>query len=61
MMAWSIYWELPIVLFLTGLVQSATRTDSFAEIWNGAVDWFIHLGGIMVLAGVLLYVGALIL
>jgi hypothetical protein len=58
---WNIYWDLPFVLALIGLVYSASRSDRFSRIWREAIHWSLQMAGTMALAGVVLYVGGLIL
>ncbi|QVL32459.1 hypothetical protein KIH39_00650 [Telmatocola sphagniphila] len=51
----SIYWHLPVMLFVVSLVYSATRFDPLDLILREAFRWGIRMASFLAMIGVVLY------
>ncbi len=53
--AWSIYYDLPVLLVAFSLTYSATRHDDWHLIVREAVGWAGRVGGFLLVVGVGLF------
>ena len=54
----NIYWHLPVLLVVFGLVYSATRHDRWDRILAEAAGGVVRIGGVLLVVGVGLYVSS---
>jgi hypothetical protein len=54
--AYSIYWDLPVLIVVVSLVYSATRFDRWDQILGEAFRWGRRMTGFLVSIGAALYV-----
>lgn len=55
LLAYSIYWHLPILLVVVSIVYSATRHDRWDRILKEALSWGFRIASFLALIGVTLY------
>jgi hypothetical protein len=55
LLAYSIYWDLPILVVVVSLVYSATRFDDFGAIFREAFRWGRRMVGFLCGIAVALY------
>jgi hypothetical protein len=55
LLAYSIYWDLPILLVVVSLVYSATRHDRRDRILKESLGWGFRIASFLAGIGVLLY------
>jgi hypothetical protein len=53
--AFSIYWQLPILIVVISLVYSATRYDQWGAILGEAVRWGLRMTAFLAGIGLVLY------
>jgi hypothetical protein len=56
LLAYSIYWDLPILIIVVSLVYSATRFDDFSAIFREAFRWGRRMVGFLCGIAIALYV-----
>jgi hypothetical protein len=55
LLAYSIYWDLPILVVVVSLVYSATRFDDFGAIFREALRWGRRMVGFLCGIAIALY------
>jgi hypothetical protein len=54
--AFSIYWQLPVLIVVISLVYSATRFDHWGSIFREAVRWGVRMTTFLTAIAVILFV-----
>jgi hypothetical protein len=54
--AFSIYWDLPVLLIVVSLVYAATRHDRWDKIISEATGWGLRIAAFLACIGAVLYV-----
>ena len=54
--AWSIYYDLPVLLVVFSIVYSASRHDDWKLIFRESVGWLLRMTSFLAGLGILLYV-----